>query len=156
MGGRLNTSLRQTRLLSLSTPSQVLFLEDDDVAFVEDGALTIHRFTRKASDSTSDQTREVQNLNLELQQIMKGNFKTFMQKEIFEQPDSVVNTMRGRLLPSGQVVLGGIKILEELSELPVVLELASDFLDRQTPIFRDDVCIFVSQSGETADNPDGP
>nr|CDJ83743.1 Glutamine amidotransferase and Sugar isomerase (SIS) domain containing protein [Haemonchus contortus] len=159
---------------------QVLFLEDDDVAFVEDGALTIHRFTRKASDSTSDQTREVQNLNLELQQIMKGNFKTFMQKEIFEQPDSVVNTMRGRLLPSGQVVLGGIKdyvadikrcrrlimvacgtsynsaiacrqILEELSELPVVLELASDFLDRQTPIFRDDVCIFVSQSGETAD-----
>ncbi|KAK6043050.1 SIS domain protein, partial [Cooperia oncophora] len=103
-----------------------------------------------------------------------------MQKEIFEQPDSVVNTMRGRLLPSGQVVLGGIKdyvadikrcrrlimvacgtsynsaiacrqILEELSELPVVLELASDFLDRETPIFRDDVCIFVSQSGETAD-----
>ncbi|PIO58365.1 SIS domain protein [Teladorsagia circumcincta] len=146
----------------------------------EKSALTIHRFTRKASDSTPDQTREVQNLNLELQQIMKGNFKTFMQKEIFEQPDSIVNTMRGRLLPSGQVVLGGIKdyvsdikrcrrlimvacgtsynsaiacrqILEELSELPVVLELASDFLDRQTPIFRDDVCIFVSQSGETAD-----
>jgi glucosamine 6-phosphate synthetase-like amidotransferase/phosphosugar isomerase protein len=38
-----------------------------------------------------------------------------------------------------------------LSELPVILELASDFLDRQTPIFRDDVCIFISQSGETAD-----
>ena len=88
--------------------------------------------------------------------------------------------MRGRLLPTGQVVLGGIKeylkdikrcrrlimvacgtsynsaiacrqVLEELSELPVVLELASDFLDRETPIFRDDVCIFISQSGETAD-----
>ncbi|KIH54016.1 SIS domain protein [Ancylostoma duodenale] len=88
--------------------------------------------------------------------------------------------MRGRVLPSGEVVLGGIKdyvadikrcrrlimvacgtsynsaiacrqILEELSELPVVLELASDFLDRKTPIFRDDVCIFISQSGETAD-----
>ncbi|CAI4229463.1 unnamed protein product [Auanema sp. JU1783] len=158
---------------------QVLFLEDDDVAFVENGALTIHRIKRNSSDNT-DQTREVQNLNLELQQIMKGNFKTFMQKEIFEQPDSVVNTMRGRLLPSGEIVLGGIKdyvqdikrcrrvimvacgtsynsaiatrqILEELSELPVVLELASDFLDRQTPIFRDDVCIFISQSGETAD-----
>lgn len=43
------------------------------------------------------------------------------------------------------------EILEELSELPVVLELASDFLDRKTPIFRDDVCIFISQSGETAD-----
>ena len=45
----------------------------------------------------------------------------------------------------------GFQILEELSELPVVVELASDFLDRQTPVFRDDVCMFVSQSGETAD-----
>ncbi|KAK6748253.1 hypothetical protein RB195_001092 [Necator americanus] len=159
---------------------QVLFLEDDDIAFVEDGALSIHRITRKFSSEDKQQTRDVQNLNLELQQIMKGNFKTFMQKEIFEQPESVINTMRGRVQQSGQVVLGGIKdyvadikrcrrlimiacgtsyhsaiacrqILEELSELPVVLELASDFLDRKTPIFRDDVCIFISQSGETAD-----
>ena len=41
--------------------------------------------------------------------------------------------------------------MEEQTELPVVVELASDFLDRQTPIFRDDVCFFISQSGETAD-----
>ncbi|KAL6739561.1 hypothetical protein Aduo_013000 [Ancylostoma duodenale] len=159
---------------------QVLFLEDDDIAVVMDGALSIHSITRSSSTENTEQRREVQNLNMELQQIMKGNFKTFMQKEIFEQPESVVNTMRGRVLPSGEVVLGGIKdyvadikrcrrlimvacgtsynsaiacrqILEELSELPVVLELASDFLDRKTPIFRDDVCIFISQSGETAD-----
>uniref|UniRef100_A0A8R1DGS9 glutamine--fructose-6-phosphate transaminase (isomerizing) n=1 Tax=Caenorhabditis japonica TaxID=281687 RepID=A0A8R1DGS9_CAEJA len=157
---------------------QVLFLEDDDVAFVEDGALTIHRISRHADNG--EQKREVQLLEMELQEIMKGSYKTYMQKEIFEQPESVVNTMRGRLLPSGQVVLGGIKeylpdikrcrrlimvacgtsfhsaiacrqILEELSELPVVVELASDFLDRETPIFRDDVCLFISQSGETAD-----
>jgi glucosamine--fructose-6-phosphate aminotransferase (isomerizing) len=38
-----------------------------------------------------------------------------------------------------------------LTEIPVSVELASDFLDRKTPIFRDDVCVFVSQSGETAD-----
>lgn len=43
------------------------------------------------------------------------------------------------------------QLLEELSEIPVMIELASDFLDRQTPIFRDDVCFFISQSGETAD-----
>lgn len=43
------------------------------------------------------------------------------------------------------------QLVEELSELPVVVELASDFLDRQTPIFRDDTCFFISQSGETAD-----
>ena len=104
-----------------------------------------------------------------------------MQKEIFEQPESVVNTMRGRINFDEEVVtLGGIKdyvheikrcrrllligcgtsyhsaiacraLLEELTELPVMLDLASDFLDRKTPVFRDDVCFFISQSGETAD-----
>ena len=43
------------------------------------------------------------------------------------------------------------QLMEEQTELPVVVELASDFLDRETPIFRDDVCFFISQSGETAD-----
>ena len=43
------------------------------------------------------------------------------------------------------------QLIEEMTELPVMLELASDFLDRKTPIFRDDVCFFISQSGETAD-----
>jgi len=47
---------------------------------------------------------------MELHQIMRGDYKTFMQKEIFEQPDSVVNTMRGRVLADGRVVLGGIKV----------------------------------------------
>lgn len=41
---------------------------------------------------------------------MMGDFKTFMQKEIYEQPDSIVNTMRGRILDDGTVVLGGIKV----------------------------------------------
>lgn len=40
------------------------------------------------------------------------------------------------------------QVLEELTELPVMVELASDFLDRNTPVFRDDVCFFISQSGE--------
>lgn len=58
---------------------QVLFLEDDDVAFVEDGSLSIHRIRRGHNDDT-EQKREVNILNMELQEIMKGNFKTFMQK----------------------------------------------------------------------------
>ena len=41
---------------------------------------------------------------------------------------------------------------EELTEIPVSVELASDFLDRRSPVFRDDTCVFVSQSGETADS----
>lgn len=158
--------------------------------------------------STDDpHAREITTLKMEIQQIMKGNFSSFMQKEIFEQPESVVTTMRGRVNFENQtVVLGGIKVsvnrrdrirvtvtlssgyvytraqnylqdyipeikrcrrlmmigcgtsfhsalatrqlLEELTELPVMVELASDFLDRNTPVFRDDVCFFLSQSGK--------
>lgn len=156
--------------------NRVLFLEDDDVAAVNGGVLSIHRINREGESS-----REITTLKMEIQQIMKGNFSTFMQKEIFEQPESVVNTMRGRInFELEQVTLGGIKtyvpeirrcrrllmigcgtsyhsaiasrqLLEELTELPVMVDLASDFLDRNTPIFRDDVCFFISQSGETAD-----
>ncbi|VDP50033.1 unnamed protein product [Schistosoma curassoni] len=181
---------------------KVIFLEDDDVAAVRNGQLTIHRLSRSASA-----TREVVTLQMELQQIMKGNYDYFMQKEIFEQPESVLNTMRGRIkFDMNTVKLGGLAehlsairrcrsrcltkltkyemnkhfktyygqtlsifiqykfirsyevyhiytraLIEEMSELPVMVELASDLLDRKTPIFRDDVCVFISQSGETAD-----
>ncbi|XP_012707156.2 glutamine--fructose-6-phosphate aminotransferase [isomerizing] 2 [Fundulus heteroclitus] len=158
--------------------NKVLYMEDDDVAVVKGGELSIHRVNRQAGD---DPVRAIQTLQMELQQIMKGNFEAFMQKEIFEQPESVVNTMRGRIcFDTNTVILGGLKdhlkeikrcrrlivigcgtsfhaavatrqILEELTELPVMVELASDFLDRNTPVFRDDVCFFISQSGETAD-----
>uniref|UniRef100_A0A0D9R743 glutamine--fructose-6-phosphate transaminase (isomerizing) n=1 Tax=Chlorocebus sabaeus TaxID=60711 RepID=A0A0D9R743_CHLSB len=158
--------------------NRVIFLEDDDIAAAADGKLSIHRVKRSASD---DPSRAIQTLQMELQQIMKGNFSAFMQKEIFEQPESVFNTMRGRVnFETNTVLLGGLKdhlkeirrcrrlivigcgtsyhaavatrqVLEELTELPVMVELASDFLDRNTPVFRDDVCFFISQSGETAD-----
>jgi len=158
---------------------QVIFLEDDDVAALLNGGLSIHRLKR--SKTNEQATRAVLSLQMEMQQIMKGNYSSFMQKEIFEQPESVVNTMRGRMLwDEKRVVLGGLmdhiadikrcrriiiiacgtsyhsalatrQLLEEMTELPVMIELASDFLDRKTPIFRDDVCFFVSQSGETAD-----
>lgn len=148
------------------------------MAAVKDGLLSIHRLRKTQDDPHA---REITTLKMEIQQIMKGNYEYFMQKEIFEQPESVVNTMRGRVYFEQQkVILGGIKdyipeikrcrrlmliacgtsyhsavatrqLLEELTELPVMVELASDFLDRGTPIFRDDVCFFISQSGETAD-----
>ncbi|XP_074503616.1 glutamine--fructose-6-phosphate aminotransferase [isomerizing] 2 [Sebastes fasciatus] len=158
--------------------NKVLYLEDNDMAVVAGGKLSIHRMNRQVGD---DPVRAIQTLQMELQQIMKGNFDAFMQKEIFEQPESVVNTMRGRIcFDTNTVILGGLKdhlkeikrcrrlivigcgtsfhaavatrqILEELTELSVMVELASDFLDRNTPVFRDDVCFFISQSGETAD-----
>mmetsp|Transcript_4876 Transcript_4876/g.7606 ORF Transcript_4876/g.7606 Transcript_4876/m.7606 type:complete len:738 (-) Transcript_4876:180-2393(-) len=159
---------------------RVLYLEDDDVAHMGADTFGIFRLSRKGSDMTP-MNRLISTLEMELSQIMKGNFPHFMLKEIYEQPESVVNTMRGRVNVGSQtVVLGGLKehlqsirrcrrvvfigcgtsynacvatrqITEELSEVPVNVELASDFLDRECPIFRDDVFIFVSQSGETAD-----
>uniref|UniRef100_A0A8C3UTX6 glutamine--fructose-6-phosphate transaminase (isomerizing) n=1 Tax=Catharus ustulatus TaxID=91951 RepID=A0A8C3UTX6_CATUS len=87
--------------------NRVIFLEDDDVAAVVDGRLSIHRVKRTAGDHPG---RAVQTLQMELQQIMKGNFSSFMQKEIFEQPESVVNTMRGRVnFDDYTVNLGGLK-----------------------------------------------
>ncbi|KAL3232700.1 Glutamine--fructose-6-phosphate aminotransferase [isomerizing] [Nakaseomyces bracarensis] len=157
---------------------KVLFLEDDDIAHIYDGELHIHRSRREVGASM---TRSIQTLEMELAQIMKGPYKHFMQKEIYEQPESTFNTMRGRIdFENKTVMLGGLKawlpvirrarrlimiacgtsyhsclatraIFEELSEIPVNVELASDFLDRKSPVFREDVCIFVSQSGETAD-----
>ncbi|KAG6901987.1 glutamine--fructose-6-phosphate transaminase (isomerizing) [Termitomyces sp. Mi166 len=161
---------------------RVLYLEDDDIAHISEGELHIHRLRRK--DDTPGQvatTRSIETLELELAAIMKGKFDHFMQKEIYEQPESVVNTMRGRVnFDENRITLGGLRaylpiirrgrrivfiacgtsyhsclatraIFEELTEIPVSVELASDFLDRKTPIFRDDVCVFLSQSGETAD-----
>merc|ERR1719445_143010 len=136
-----------------------MYLEDDDVAAVSEGNLTIHRIRTNCDEN--DTRREITTLKMEIQQIMKGNFSTFMQKEIYEQPESVVNTMRGRVnFDTENVVLGGLKayipeirrcrrllligcgtsfhsgiasrqILEELTELPVMVDLASDFLDRK-------------------------
>ncbi|KAK6908216.1 glutamine-fructose-6-phosphate transaminase (isomerizing) [Kwoniella mangroviensis CBS 10435] len=157
---------------------RVLYLEDDDIAHIAEGELHIHRLRR---DDTVSSVRAIEHLEIELAEIMKGQYDHFMQKEIYEQPESVVNTMRGRVnFDTRQVLLGGLKaylpvirrgrrllfvacgtsyhsciavrgVFEELTDIPVAVELASDFLDRRTPVFRDDVAIFVSQSGETAD-----
>ncbi|KAI5117163.1 hypothetical protein M0805_001021 [Coniferiporia weirii] len=164
---------------------RVLYLEDDDIAHIAAGELHIHRLRRREdgqqTPSQASATRSIETLEIEIAEIMKGKFDHFMQKEIYEQPESVVNTMRGRVnFDSHEITLGGLRqylpiirrgrrivfiacgtsyhsciatrsIFEELSEIPVSVELASDFLDRKTPIFRDDVCVFLSQSGETAD-----
>ncbi|KAK9385774.1 hypothetical protein V1515DRAFT_623140 [Lipomyces mesembrius] len=157
---------------------KVIFLEDDDIAHIYDGGLHIHRVRREDGMSS---IRSIQTIEMELQQIRKGNFDHFMLKEIFEQPESIVNTMRGRVnFENKTVKLGGLSnyisairrsrrivmiacgtsyhsclatrdLFEELTDIPIAVEIASYFLDRRPPLFRDDTCIFVSQSGETAD-----
>lgn len=73
-----------------------------------EGVLSIHRLKRSLDDTHN---REITTLKMEIQEIMKGSYSSFMQKEIFEQPESVVNTMRGRInFDNEVVVLGGIKV----------------------------------------------
>lgn len=86
---------------------RVLYLEDDDVAHIADGEMHIHRLRK--NDGVSS-VRAIETLEIELAAIMKGNFDHFMQKEIYEQPESVVNTMRGRVnFDQMSVTLGGLK-----------------------------------------------
>ncbi|KAH7278868.1 hypothetical protein KP509_38G060600 [Ceratopteris richardii] len=167
---------------------RVLVIEDNEVVHMNDGAVHIFKFdsdkSRRLLRPASVQ-RGLSTLEMEVEQIRKGNFEHFMQKEIHEQPDSLTMTMRGRLIRGGEekakgILLGGLNdhlktirrsrrilfigcgtsynaalaarpVVEELSGIPVTMEIASDLLDRQGPIYREDTAIFVSQSGETAD-----
>lgn len=161
--------------------NKVIYLEDYDVAHIFAGNLVIHRPHSKDKDVTPGK-REIKTIDTELNSIMKGNFDHFMLKEINEQKESVVNTMRGRInFKDLTVSLGGLKdytsiikksgrfifiacgtsyhaalsvknLFEELLEIPIYIEIASDFLDRKPPIQRNDCVFFISQSGETADS----
>ncbi|KAL3156749.1 hypothetical protein ABBQ38_001024 [Trebouxia sp. C0009 RCD-2024] len=169
---------------------RVIVLEDNDVVHLCKGAYGI--FNVGHADRRLAVPRVLQTLEMEVNHIMKGGYNHFMQKEIHEQPESITETMRGRVkfVPSPnktvdpyqmrRITLGGLsdhlgsirrgrrvvfvacgtsfhaclacrQTVESLTDLPVNLELASDLLDRRCPIFRDDMCVFVSQSGETAD-----
>uniref|UniRef100_A0A7N1A5V1 glutamine--fructose-6-phosphate transaminase (isomerizing) n=1 Tax=Kalanchoe fedtschenkoi TaxID=63787 RepID=A0A7N1A5V1_KALFE len=170
---------------------KVLMIEDDEVVHLKNGSVTILKFDNDKGQPKGHLSRpaSVQRalsvLEMEVEQINKGKYEHYMQKEIHEQPESLTTTMRGRLIRRGSrkaktVLLGGLKdhlktirrsrrivfvgcgtsynaalaarpILEELSGIPVTMEIASDLLDRQGPIYREDTAVFVSQSGETAD-----
>ena len=124
---------------------------------------------------------EVQELKLSLEQIEKGGYEHFMLKEIFEQPKSIHDTMRGRLLvDEGIIKMAGIwdyldkftkaeriiivacgtswhagligeYLIEEFARIPVEVEYASEFRYRNPIITNKDIVIAISQSGETAD-----
>ncbi|MGE0566904.1 MAG: glutamine--fructose-6-phosphate transaminase (isomerizing) [Bacteroidia bacterium] len=154
----------------------VVYLEDEQVAILRRGKdLKIRNLKDK------EITPYVQELTLELEAIEKGGYEHFMLKEIYEQPKSVKDSMRGRLIADeGKVQLGGILehegkfknakriifvacgtswhaclvgeyLFEELAEIPVEVEYASEFRYRNPIIYNDDIVIAVSQSGETAD-----
>ena len=154
---------------------EVVYLNDHDIAVIRDGKLQI----KDLEDTPS--TPYIQTLDMELEAIEKGGYPHFMLKEIFEQPKSISDCMRGRInAAKGQLVLGGIRdhakdlinanrimivacgtswhaglvaeyIFEDVCRIPVEVDYASEFRYRNPVIGKGDVVIAISQSGETAD-----
>ncbi|MHB1179929.1 MAG: glutamine--fructose-6-phosphate transaminase (isomerizing) [Daejeonella sp.] len=153
----------------------VIYLNDNEIAYIRREELLIKNINNVV------QIPYVEELELKLEMLEKGGFDHFMLKEIFEQPRSIRDCMRGRMYPSnGQVQLGGIKeyaeklrnidriiivacgtswhaglvgeyLIEECARIPVEVEYASEFRYRNPIITEKDIVIAVSQSGETAD-----
>ena len=155
---------------------KVVYLDDEEVAWLKTpDELKIKTIRNK------EKNPYVQQLEMQLSAIEKGGFPHFMLKEIYEQPRSIRDSMRGRLnIEKGIVTLGGIidyeqkfinarRILiiacgtswhaglvgeylwEEFTRIPVEVEYASEFRYRNPVIYEDDIVIAISQSGETAD-----
>ena len=153
----------------------VIYLNDNEIAYIKRDELLI-----KSIDNVI-QTPYIQELELKLEMLEKGGYDHFMLKEIYEQPRSVRDCMRGRIYPAdGFVQLGGIKeyaeklknidriviiacgtswhaglvaeyLIEECARIPVEVEYASEFRYRNPIISEKDIVIAISQSGETAD-----
>ncbi|MBK9504897.1 MAG: glutamine--fructose-6-phosphate transaminase (isomerizing) [Chitinophagales bacterium] len=154
----------------------VVYLNDEEIAVVRRNQelviKTIHNETI---------TPYMQKLQMQLDMIEKGGYDHYMLKEIYEQPNSIMDSMRGRLIGSkNAIVLGGIKeyekklvnakriiivgcgtswhaglvgeyLFEDLARIPTEVEYASEFRYRNPVINEDDIIIAISQSGETAD-----
>ncbi len=155
--------------------NEVVYLNDYEIAIIENNELRL----KNTQDVPS--TPYIQTLDMELEAIEKGGYEHFMLKEIYEQPKSISDCMRGRLNANeGRLVLGGIReyanklisadriiivacgtswhaglvaeyFFEEFCRVPVEVEYASEFRYRNPVIKEGDVVIAISQSGETAD-----
>jgi glucosamine--fructose-6-phosphate aminotransferase (isomerizing) len=170
--------LLQVMLHHLSnTPMTAIYLEDEELAIIR-----LHKETkiRKIKDD-SLVSPYIQQLKLNIDQIEKGGYAHFMLKEIFEQPQAIKDTYRGRLLVNqGLIKMAGVEdnlekflnaqkitivacgtswhaglvaeyIFEDLARIPVEVEYASEFRYRNPVISAKDIVVAISQSGETAD-----
>jgi len=154
----------------------VVYLEDEEVAII-----TRNEELKLRSIKNKEKTPYIQQLEWNLHELEKGGYDHFMLKEIYEQPRSIMDSMRGRLnAQKGFVSLGGVRdyepkllkakriiiiacgtswhaglvgeyLLEDLARIPVEVEYASEFRYRNPIIDENDVIIAISQSGETAD-----
>ena len=154
----------------------VVYLDDGEIA-----RISIAKGLSLKTIQNKNKTPYIQELEMHLEALEKGGYEHFMLKEIYEQPQSIKDSMRGRLKAKKSLVgLGGIKdfddkilaanrlifvacgtswhaglvgeyLFEEIARIPVEVEYASEFRYRNPIINSDDVVIAISQSGETAD-----
>lgn len=154
----------------------VIYLENEDIAYI-----SLNHDIKIKSINNIERTPYIDQLEMSITQLEKGGFEHFMLKEIYEQPKSIADSMRGRLNVAKDIVsLGGIieyedkmlnaprftmvacgtswhaclvgeYIFEELVRVPVEVEYASEFRYRNPIISEKDIVIAISQSGETAD-----
>lgn len=154
---------------------EVVYVNDYEIAIVKPDELVLKNLGNER------QTPFIQKLDLELAAIEKGGYDHFMLKEIFEQPHTIYDCLRGRLdIASGTITMSGIQnnidliknanriliiacgtswhaglvaeyVIEELCRIPVEVEYASEFRYRNPIIHKGDMIIAISQSGETAD-----
>ncbi len=154
-----------------------IYLEDNEMAVInQDKGLKMY-----AIPDNSRVDPHIQELQLSLEKIEKGGYDHFMLKEIYEQPNAIIDTFRGRLHRDEQkILLSGLEerkevfqkakriiivacgtswhaglvgeyLFEDAARIPVEVEYASEFRYRNPVIYTDDVVIAISQSGETAD-----
>ncbi|MDR0367694.1 MAG: glutamine--fructose-6-phosphate transaminase (isomerizing) [Bacteroidales bacterium] len=156
--------------------NKVVYLNDEEIAILTKGD-----DIRIKTIKNKDRIPYLEKLEMTLTELEKGGYEHFMLKEIFEQPRSIADSMRGRLNSKKDIVsLGGIveyeerllnarriiivacgtsyhaglvaeHMFEDLIRTPVEVEYASEFRYRNPIIYSDDVVIAISQSGETAD-----
>jgi len=154
---------------------EVVYLDDGELAVITKDSYKVFDLQAKAL------TKGVSKIDWDLDMIEKGGFDHFMLKEIFEQPTTIMNTMRGRLVTeAGFSKLGGLNLskedldnidnvvitacgtswhsaligellIEELARIPVEVEYASEFRYRNPIVTPRTLCVVISQSGETAD-----
>jgi glucosamine--fructose-6-phosphate aminotransferase (isomerizing) len=159
----------------ISHTKQVSYLDDGEMVVLSKDAIAVKTIHNQPVQ------KQVEEIAFDLERIEKGGYDHFMLKEIMEQPQTIQDAMRGRLLPEeGTARLGGLRevvdemmnarrilitacgtswhaaligeyMLEEFVRVPVEVEYASEFRYRDPVIEDNNVAIVISQSGETAD-----
>jgi len=161
--------------LEFEYTKSVIYLNDNDIAIIKKDELVLKTIANESQNPI------IHTLDLDIDEIEKGGYEHYMLKEIFEQPRSIQDTFRGRLMADlSSLHLGGLYevlprlktakriiiigcgtswhaglvgeyLFEDFARIPVEVEYASEFRYRNPIIYKDDVVIAISQSGETAD-----